>query len=49
MQRIRENTSVDPYLDLPNGLMSPYLVVPTYLMELFVEFFTLCLSYLASF
>jgi hypothetical protein len=41
MQEIRDNTSVDPCLDLPNGLMRPYLVVPTYLMELVVEFFTL--------
>jgi hypothetical protein len=60
MQEIQDNTSVDPCLDLPNGLMSPHLTVPTYLMELFVEFssylgrlkdgtFHLCLSYLASF
>jgi hypothetical protein len=41
MQEIQDNTSVDPCLDLPNGLMRPYLVVPTYLMEHFVEFFTL--------
>jgi hypothetical protein len=41
MQEIRDNTIVDPCLDLPNGLMRPYLVVPTYLMEFFVEFFTL--------
>jgi hypothetical protein len=41
MQEIRDNTSVDPCLDLPNGLMRPYLVVPTYLMEPFVEFFNL--------
>jgi hypothetical protein len=41
MQEIRDNTSVDPCLDLPNGLMRPYLVVPTYLMELFVEIFTM--------
>jgi hypothetical protein len=41
MQEIRDNTSVDPCLDLPNGLMRPYLAVSTYLMELFVEFFTL--------
>jgi hypothetical protein len=40
MQEIRDNTTVDPCLDLPNGLMRPYLVVPTYLVELFVEFFT---------
>jgi hypothetical protein len=41
MQDIRDNTSVDPYLDLPNGLMRPYLAVRTYLMELFLEFTTL--------
>jgi hypothetical protein len=41
MQEIRDNTSVDPCLDLPNGLMRPYLAVPTHLMELYVEFFTL--------
>jgi hypothetical protein len=41
MQEIRDNTSVDPCLDLPNGPMRPYLAVPTYLMELFMEFFTL--------
>jgi hypothetical protein len=40
MQEIQDNTSVDPCFDLPNGLMRPYLAVPTYLMELFVEFFT---------
>jgi hypothetical protein len=40
MQEIRDNTSVDPYLNLPNGLMRPYHAVPTYLMELFVDFFT---------
>jgi hypothetical protein len=40
MQEIRDNASVDPCLDLPNGLMRPYLAVPTYLMELFVKFFT---------
>jgi hypothetical protein len=40
MQEIQDNTSVDPCLDLPNGLMRPYLAAPTYLMELFVEFFT---------
>jgi hypothetical protein len=40
MQEIRDNTSVDPCLDLPNGLMRPYLVVPTYLMEFFVKIFT---------
>jgi hypothetical protein len=41
MQEIQDNTNVDPWLDLPNGLMRPYLAVPNYLMELFVEFFTL--------
>jgi hypothetical protein len=41
MQEIWDNKSVDPCLDLPNGLLKPYLAVPTYLMELFVEFFTL--------
>jgi hypothetical protein len=41
MQEIQCNTSVDPCLDLPNGLMRPYLAVPTHLMELSVEFFTL--------
>jgi hypothetical protein len=40
MQEIRDNTSVDPCSNLPNELMWPYLAVPTYLMELFVEFFT---------
>jgi hypothetical protein len=40
MQEIRDNTSVDPCLDLPNGLMRLYLAVPTYLMELFLKFFT---------
>jgi hypothetical protein len=44
MLEIRDNTSVDPWLDLPNVLMIPYLVVPTYLMVLFVEFFTLSWS-----
>jgi hypothetical protein len=39
MQEIRDNTSVDSCLDLLNGLMRPYSVVPTYLME----FFTLSL------
>jgi hypothetical protein len=59
MQEIRDKTSVDPCLDLPNGLMRPYLVVPTHLMELWWNFspslrrlkdgtFRLCLSYLAS-
>jgi hypothetical protein len=32
MQEIQDNTSVDPYLNLPNESMWPYLVVPTYLM-----------------
>jgi hypothetical protein len=41
MQEIWDNTSVDPYLDLPNGLMRPYLAVPTHLMELFVKIFTI--------
>jgi hypothetical protein len=41
MQEIRDNTSVDPCLDLPNGLMRLYLMVHTYPIELFVEFFTL--------
>jgi hypothetical protein len=34
MQEIRDKTSVDPCLDLPDELMWPYLVVPTYLMKL---------------
>jgi hypothetical protein len=38
VQEIRDNTSVDPCLDLPNGLMRPHLVVPTYLMELLWNF-----------
>jgi hypothetical protein len=41
MQVIRDNTSVDPCLDLQNRLTRSYLAVLTYLMELFVEFFTL--------
>jgi hypothetical protein len=41
MQEIRGNTSVDQYLDLPNGLIRLYLAVPTRLMELVVEFITL--------
>jgi hypothetical protein len=41
MQEIRDNTNVDPLLDLRNGLMRPYLEVPTYVMEPFVEFFTM--------
>jgi hypothetical protein len=40
MQGIRDHTSVDPCLDLPNRLIRPYLAVPIYLMGLFVEFFT---------
>jgi hypothetical protein len=40
MQEIQDNTSVDPFSDLPNELLWLYLMVPTYLMELFVEFFT---------
>jgi hypothetical protein len=40
MLEIRDNTSVDPCSNLPNELMWLYLAVPTYLMELFVEFFT---------
>jgi hypothetical protein len=40
MQEIQDNTSVDPWSDLPNELIWLYLAVPTYLMELFVEFFT---------
>jgi hypothetical protein len=41
MKEIRDNISVDPCLDLPNGLMRSYLTVPTHIMELFVKFFTL--------
>jgi hypothetical protein len=40
MQKIRDNTSVDPCSNLPNELLWPYLAVSTYLMELFAEFFT---------
>jgi hypothetical protein len=40
MQKIRDNTSVELCLNLPNESMWPYLAVPTYLMELFVEFFS---------
>jgi hypothetical protein len=40
MQEIRDNTSVDPCSNIPNESMWPYLTVPTYLMELFIEFFT---------
>jgi hypothetical protein len=60
VQEIRDNTSVDSYSNLPNESMWPYLVVPTYLIELLWKFsprlerlkggtFRLCLSYLASF
>jgi hypothetical protein len=60
MQEIRDNTSVNPSLNLPNKSMWPYLAVPTYLMELLWNFsscleqlkgrtFRLCLSYLALF
>jgi hypothetical protein len=41
MLEIRDNTSVNTCLDLPNGIMRSYLVIPTYLMEHFVEFLTL--------
>jgi hypothetical protein len=40
MKEIRDDTSVDPCLEIPNALMRPYHAVPIYLMELFVEFFT---------
>jgi hypothetical protein len=60
MQEIRDNTSVVPRLDLPNGLMRSYLIVPTYLMVFFWKLspylgwlkggtFHPCLFYLASF
>jgi hypothetical protein len=59
MKEIWDNTSVDPCLDLWNGLMRPYLAVPTYLMKFLWIFsphlgwlkggtFRPCLSYLAS-
>jgi hypothetical protein len=59
MQEIQDNTSVDPCLDVPNGLMRSYLAVPTHLTELLWNFspsllrlkdgtFHPCLSYLAS-
>jgi hypothetical protein len=59
MHENEDPTSVDPCLDLPNGLMRPYLTVPTYLMELWWNFspslgwlkdgtFRVCLSYLAT-
>jgi hypothetical protein len=41
MQEIRDNTGVDPCSNLPNESMWPYLAVPTYLMELLWNFFTL--------
>jgi hypothetical protein len=41
MQEIQDNTSVDPCSNLPNESMWAYLVVPNYLMELFMEIFTL--------
>jgi hypothetical protein len=34
MQEIRDNKSVDPWSDIPDELMQPYLAVPTYHMEL---------------
>jgi hypothetical protein len=40
MQEIQDNISVDPCSNLPNESVWSYLVVPTYLIELFVEFFT---------
>jgi hypothetical protein len=40
MQEIRDNTSVDPCLDLLNGLMRSCLAVHPYVMEFFVEFLT---------
>jgi hypothetical protein len=41
MQVIRDNTSVDSCSNIPNESMWPYLAIPTYLMELFMNFFTL--------
>jgi hypothetical protein len=41
MQEMRDNTSVNPCSNLPNESMWPYLAALTYLMKLFVEFFTL--------
>jgi hypothetical protein len=41
IQEIRDNTSVDPCSNLPNESMWSYLAVPTYLMELLWNFFTL--------
>jgi hypothetical protein len=40
-QEIRDNTSVDPWSNLPNESMWPYLEVPTYLMDHSMEIFTL--------
>jgi hypothetical protein len=39
MLEIRDNTSVNPCSNLPNESMWSYLTVPTYLMEILVEFF----------
>jgi hypothetical protein len=33
MQEIQGDTSIDPCLDLSNGLMRPHLTIPIYLME----------------
>jgi hypothetical protein len=44
VQEIRDNTSVDPCSNLPNESMYPYLVVPTYLMELLWKKFHLVLD-----
>jgi hypothetical protein len=41
LQEIRDNTSVGPLSDVPDELMQPYLAVPTYIMELLWNFFTL--------
>jgi hypothetical protein len=41
MQEIRDNASVDPCSNLPNESMWSFLAVPTYVIELFVEIFTL--------
>jgi hypothetical protein len=40
IQEISDNTIVDPCSNLPNESMLPYLAVPTYLMVIFVKFFT---------
>jgi hypothetical protein len=40
MQEIRDNTSVNSCSNLANESMWTYLAVPTYLMELFLEFLT---------